>query len=331
VVAGLLPCGTLNLLSAKPKMGKSSLSRHLAQAVSQGKPFLGRATKQGEVMILSLEDPLSHTDAHLKVLGYNVKTDSPIHIATRMGADIDENLDALEFAVTNNPNLRLVIIDTLPKMLQVEDSNDYSKVQKRITRLHQLAKDHPHITILGLQHCKKSTNSDDVFDAMLGSTAFRGEASTNIVLHEAEGRRYIATETRVGRRIQSTELQADMVQLPVEIEVDYIANYRLGGTLEGTQQEIAAKTEKKAKDTLESRMIELIQTQGSATHKELMAVKGNAAKKLDVINQLVEQQILVTSGEKKSESNPLTYSVKEGFITDLYLMGKDSNTTGESA
>jgi hypothetical protein len=322
VVSGLLPCGTLCLLGGKPKMGKSSVARYLAKAVSQGSEFLGRKTMRGESLIISLEDSLGHTDNHLKMLQWNQETDERIQIATKIGSSVDESLDAIEAFVNDNKNLRLVIIDTLPKVLKVKDGNDYSEVSKIADRLHKIAKDNVHVAFLGLLHCKKSTNSTDVFDGMLGSTAWRAEGSTNIVLHEDKGRRYIAAETRVGRAIPSTELEARLVQMDIDMEADYCIDYKLGGKLEDTQQEIAAKSEQRSKETLEGRMLGVIQTQGSATHKELMAVKGNTQKKVDVIKQLVADGIFLESGEKGSQQNPQTYSLSQGVGTDLYMMGK---------
>ena len=61
-VDGLLTQGGFSVVGAKPKQGKSSLSRYLAVAVAKGKPFLGRATTKGDVLLFSLEDPQFHTD-----------------------------------------------------------------------------------------------------------------------------------------------------------------------------------------------------------------------------------------------------------------------------
>src|ERR1700684_4033998 len=84
IVDGLLPNGSLSLLAAKPKQGKSNLSRHLAVCVSKGEPFLGRKVSKGEVLVVSLEDPVNHVDNHLKVLEWNAETDSQITIATAL-------------------------------------------------------------------------------------------------------------------------------------------------------------------------------------------------------------------------------------------------------
>jgi hypothetical protein len=74
VIDGLLPQGGFSVLGAKPKQGKSSLSRFEAVCVSQGKPFLGRDTVQGEVILISLEDQRQHVDNCLHALGYDLQS-----------------------------------------------------------------------------------------------------------------------------------------------------------------------------------------------------------------------------------------------------------------
>ena len=50
---GILLQGGMSLLIAKPKVGKSTLARCLAVAVSRGSPFLGRKTVQAPVVSVS--------------------------------------------------------------------------------------------------------------------------------------------------------------------------------------------------------------------------------------------------------------------------------------
>jgi hypothetical protein len=99
-----------------------SLSRCLGAAVAAGKPFLGRDTEQGEVILLNLEDPLIHVDNCLKALGYDPDDGhGKIHIATRLTPNITETFDALVDALAKRPDVRLVIVDHLAKFLRVKD------------------------------------------------------------------------------------------------------------------------------------------------------------------------------------------------------------------
>src|SRR5690242_16625277 len=84
VIDGLFAMGGFSLLAAKPKAGKSSLSRYAAVCVTKGQPFLDRETEKGEVILISLEDPRNHLDNCLSALGWNPKTDSAIQIAEEL-------------------------------------------------------------------------------------------------------------------------------------------------------------------------------------------------------------------------------------------------------
>jgi hypothetical protein len=50
LVEDQLPASGFSLLVAKPKVGKTTLARHLSLTVSRGHPFLGRSTQQGPVI-----------------------------------------------------------------------------------------------------------------------------------------------------------------------------------------------------------------------------------------------------------------------------------------
>src|SRR5882762_1867422 len=58
----------VSMLSAKPKTGKSMLSRQLAVSVAEGRDFLNRPTLCGDVLYLMLEGPIGVTQQHLKKL-----------------------------------------------------------------------------------------------------------------------------------------------------------------------------------------------------------------------------------------------------------------------
>ena len=86
---GLLVRGTVSLLAAKPKTGKSVFARGLALAVAQGRSFLGRTTNQGGVLYLCLEERQQ-----------DVRRDFE-----RMGATGSEPLSIAEMAAPGIPGL----------------------------------------------------------------------------------------------------------------------------------------------------------------------------------------------------------------------------------
>src|SRR4051794_3172192 len=58
VVQDLLPRGSLTLLTAREKAGKSLLALDLCAAVATGDPFLGRAVRSGPTVLVPVEEHL---------------------------------------------------------------------------------------------------------------------------------------------------------------------------------------------------------------------------------------------------------------------------------
>jgi hypothetical protein len=210
VIDGLLTQSGFSVLAGKPKSGKSSLARYEAVCVAKGALFLDRDTTKGEVILISLEDPRNHTDNCLKSLGYDPKIDARIHILEKLSPRLDETINAIGEALSKMPDTRLVIVDTLAKMLRVGDLNEYMPTLRAVEQFHNLARQFPYLHIQGLAHCKK-VKTDDPFDSLLGSTALRGEPDTSIALYKEDRQPLIATETRIGRNIEPTILNAELV------------------------------------------------------------------------------------------------------------------------
>jgi hypothetical protein len=168
---GLFSLGGLSIIAGKPKQGKSSLSRYLAACVTSGSPFLGRDTLQAEAILVSLEDSAAHVDNSLRALGYDPRTDSPIHILEKVSPSLDDTIDALGNALSKMPDVKLVVLDTLLKVIRVPDVNDYMPVLSATEKIHDLARK-TGVHIQGVCHCKKAVPLDP-FDSLLGSTATR--------------------------------------------------------------------------------------------------------------------------------------------------------------
>jgi AAA domain len=298
VVDGLLTQGGLSVLGAKPKVGKSSLSRYLAVSVAKGVPFLGRDTTQGDVILCSLEDPRAHVDNCLAALDYRA-TDSSIQIVERVAPDKETSVVAIRDALTANPNVRLVIIDHLAKFLNLPDLSDYMPTLRGIGLLHELARAFPHVHILCLAHSKK-VRCEDPFDGILGSTALRGEPDTNIVLMNEGGERVIVTETRAGRPIHATILKTEMV---TSAGCDVVKDFALGEPFDQSKKERMEKLVQNQTALYGNRIIDfLAECDGqTATQKEIVvAVVGKTERIVDAIKHLESQEILSTSGTPKS-------------------------------
>ena len=200
LVDGLLLVGGVSLLVAKPKVGKTTLSRALGLAVARGTPFLGRTTRQGAVLYLELEDSEEMAKEHFGRMGGAAE---PLycHIAGGEEADLDWVGEMIAEFQT-----RLVIVDTLFKLIRFNDGNDYAQVSRAMAPLIGLARQtRCHITCL--HHAGKGERNGP--EAILGSTALFGAVDTVLSLEEHSERRTISTTQRYGTRLPPTPLTLD--------------------------------------------------------------------------------------------------------------------------
>ena len=316
IVDGLLTEGGFSALGAKPKQGKSSLSRYLAVCIAKGVPFLGRDTVKGDVILISLEDPLNHVDNCLKMLGYDDSTDSRIHIVTALPSTIAESISVLEEHLDKMPEVRLIIIDTLAKFIRVKDLNDYMVTLLAVEQLHNLARKFPHLHVLGVAHCKK-LKTDDPFDSLLGSTALRGEPDTNIAIFQEGSERGIVSETRMGRHIPQTLLRAEIIE---SAGCDVVKDFSLGAGLDELRKQKKEKADKKQNVTYEDRIIEYLLKceKHTATQQEMLEnVEGRDERLLEALEKLksTDPAVLTVTGKKQSPTNPLRLTLHEDRLS----------------
>ena len=125
IVKGLLPEG-LSLLGGRPKIGKSWISLQIALAIEAAQPLFadneGYTCRQGDVLYLALEDGLRRMNRRLEKL--KAKHPDRLHFAFDWPNCDDGGIETLREWLTEHPNTRLVIIDTLkrfrPKMIKGE-------------------------------------------------------------------------------------------------------------------------------------------------------------------------------------------------------------------
>lgn len=325
VIDGLLTQGGFSALAAKPKQGKSSLSRYEAVAVSKGTKFLGRDTVQGEVILISLEDPRNHVDNCLNVLGHDLKNDAAIHIIEKLPPKIEETIEVLGEALTKLSNVRLVLVDTLAKVLRVSDMNDYMPTLIAVEQLRNLAKKFPKLHIQGLAHCKK-IKTDDPFDSLLGSTALRGEPDTSIVIYDQNRQHIIETETRIGRNIPATILKAELIESG---GADVVSNYRLDIPFEQWQNEKSDKSNRKKVMSYEQRIIEYLMNCDGNTAAQQVALDGVEGKRqnlIEAIDNLASKGVVEITGVKHSPTKPLTLRLKADSLAMNTFMSRYGST-----
>jgi sarcosine oxidase gamma subunit len=261
VVHGLVPAAGVVLLVGRPKSGKSTLARALAVAVAQGRPFLGRPVQQGPVLLLSLEDRRQDVARHFRTLG--LRPEDPLLAADAL--DKPETLHA--WVRVHRPVL--VIVDTVGRILRLQDASAYAEVTQALDGLLRLARESGAALVL-LHHAPKGSDGREVVDAPLGSTAFAGTADVVLHLKRApDGVRTLASVQRVGEDLEESVVAIGPDAWPV---------------LAGTRREVQART-------LADAILDYLRSAGEASREEVLAAV--QARALDAHRAL---QTLVQAG-----------------------------------
>ena len=116
VVEDLLPRGTLTLLSAREKAGKSLLAAHLAACVAHGEPFLDRAVAQGPVLLVPAEEHLRDVRDRL-LLAVGGALEAPVAVLP-VNRGEDDALDLADPAAL--AELRRVVAELEPALVVLD-------------------------------------------------------------------------------------------------------------------------------------------------------------------------------------------------------------------
>lgn len=171
LVEGILPYGSLVLLSSKPKYGKSLLALDLAESIVIGRDvWETRSVNQpGPVVYLGMEDGDNEIARRLLTRGLTGQSELPLYIyAERFPLGTQEGVKVLTEAVAPlNPVL--VIVDTARESLDIKDHRDPSEAVEKLRPLRQFARSV--CTVLLVSHNRKS-EANDAVDEITGSNGF---------------------------------------------------------------------------------------------------------------------------------------------------------------
>jgi len=171
----MLPAGGTSMLTAKPKVGKSSIARCLAFAVATGRKFLGRKTVQGTVLYLAPQEMESEVAAHFERLGAN--GNESIHVCC---VTPDFTVAKLQKLIEQYRPV-LVVLDQILHFIHIKDESKYAEVTRALQPIEALARNSDPVHILMTYHAGKSPKAD-AGDDPLGSTAFFGAVDTLLTL-----------------------------------------------------------------------------------------------------------------------------------------------------
>lgn len=276
LVENLLIQGGCSLLAAKPKVGKTTLSRCLALAVARGTEFLGQKTQMRNVLLMTLEDKLSEVGRHFRSM--NANDADKIFILNAAPRSVSQ----LKEIIRKN-NFGLVIIDTMVLGVRgLVDLNDYLQVSQAIAPYVQLARE-TNAHVMFCHHLSKRERGGG--DQILGSTALFGSMDSVLLLDRQKQHRTFSTIARYGK------------DWPLA---------RLNMTEQG-HIEIGNKLDDET--SIQSQILELMANSKSPmTEKEIETmVYGRTSEKRKFLRELLQQGMIFRSGAGLKNS-PYQYS-----------------------
>lgn len=206
-IPGILPEG-LNLLAGKPKKGKSIFALNIGLSITLGGLALGKIpVEQGAVMYLALEDTERRLQKRIKHMMPYSDAPADLHLFTKWPRMDVGGLELLEAKISEIPNLRLVIIDTLQKFRKPTrgTANLYADDYETVSKIKDIA-DRLGVCILLIHHLRKA-ESDDIFDTLSGSLGLTGGTDGNLVMESTKGN---TTLHITGRDVEGIELAIEL-------------------------------------------------------------------------------------------------------------------------
>jgi hypothetical protein len=183
VVTGLAARGAITELSAKIKVGKSTLWASLVRSVLAGEPFLDRETARCPVVLLT-EEREATVRALLGRAGIGASDD--LYILTRHGArDMDwADIMAAAAAFATAREAGLLIVDTLPAWAGIvgDAENNAGDALAAMAPLAEAAA--AGLAVLAVRHDRKG--GGELGDSARGSSAYGGAADILLGLRRAD-------------------------------------------------------------------------------------------------------------------------------------------------
>jgi replicative DNA helicase len=177
IVENLITAG-LTVLTGGSKIGKSWLALQLAIAIDRGDYFLGDLpTKKLGIVYFALEDTEERIKRRLTKYGIEEFNDAWLETTWKHG------LTSLKTFLQENPQFKVVIIDTLQKFARITDIKDYTETVTALSTLKQIA-DELGIAIIAIHHTRKGAENGvgDWMDGGLGSVGINATADCSITL-----------------------------------------------------------------------------------------------------------------------------------------------------
>lgn len=276
----------ISLLCGSPHAGKSTLARQLAVAVAHGEPFLGRATLKSKVAYWQSEETEQDAAEDFQKSGMAV-TEPNFNL---LHADpAENNLTALDECLNDDPDIRLVILETLDDFLQMDDLDNNPSTRRAFEKFDGgVVAEHAHrCCFVALHHFKKSDEQrGSSLHKILGATVIAGKTDCKIFMRgcgDSDPRRVINAQTRKGIPIEPTYLAFD----------EATQSSTLGTTLADERAESKRAVVSMNASELRSRCIEVVaQNHGLPKTEACKRVGGHRSDALKMFDRLISEGVI---------------------------------------
>jgi len=204
-VPGLLPQGTA-VVAGAPKVGKSAFALNLCVAVATGGKAFGKfEVEQGDALYFALEDGgYRRVQERLNMQLNGEPPPERLHIVTEMKR-LDEGGDfQLEVELSDLPDVRLIVIDTLQRVRSASSRTRqlYEQDYESVAMLTRIAGEYG-VNITLIHHTRK-LKADDWLDTVTGSRGLSAAVDTILVTERGRGSADAVMRT-VGRDFPEAE------------------------------------------------------------------------------------------------------------------------------
>jgi hypothetical protein len=201
VVEGILPAG-ITLLHGLPKTNKSWFGQGLSYAVAGGGKALGHLqADRGEVLYLNLEMDEELLNERLKVMFPSEPPARGVKFFYEWPTIDNGFFSRLDNYVSARPYTKLIIVDTLVRVMPLETKDGY-RADARLIEPFTRFNANRGLAILLIHHSRKLSGGNDPIMGASGSTGITGSVDGILELVKNPDDRSKGKLTRTGRRIK---------------------------------------------------------------------------------------------------------------------------------
>ena len=184
IIPDILIAG-LTILAGAPKLGKSWLALAMGAAVGSGGAVLGSyRVERRRALYLALEDTPRRLQTRLAKIGADPTSRLDLFTEWRRGEEGIADLDAW---LTENPESKLVLIDTLAKFRgRPEPGESLYDSDYRLTGAIKSLADKHEVAIVCVHHVRKMASAD-IMETVSGSNAINSAADSTWILARTRG------------------------------------------------------------------------------------------------------------------------------------------------